>query len=310
MNTSDIKSFESRSKLMISGEYVVLKGALSLSVPLHFGQKLTIQETKGAFSVKWKSMINNCLWFYATLQIPDFRITDTNIPDISETLRKILIAAKELKPTFLAKKSEYRAISEMDFNPDWGIGSSSSLISNIAYWADYDPFQLNYNIFNGSGYDIACARSLTPIIYDWKENKPNFREASFHPSFHQQLYFVYLNQKQSSKESVNSLDHTSIKAEDLDAISKLTLDFEKATDLKTFQSLIDRHEQIIAKIIQVQPVKKRLFGDFDGAIKSLGAWGGDLILVASAAPEEYVRNYFKNKNLETIFNYQDIVYST
>lgn len=308
MNTSTTKTFASHSKLMISGEYLVLKGALSLAVPLNFGQKLTICETKGVAAIKWKSFKNDCLWFYAELSLPDFQITDTNLPEHSETLRKILVAAKELNPLFLAQKSEYRAISEMDFNPDWGIGSSSSLISNIAYWADCDPFQLNLRIFNGSGYDIACARSLSPIIYELKESMPVYREAAFHPSFHQQLFFVYLNQKQSSKESIKILDHLTIKAADLQAISDLTIGMEKADELKAFQSLMTQHEKIISKIIQIQPVKKRIFSDFDGSIKSLGAWGGDFILAASSAPEDYVRNYFKSKNLETIFKYKDIVY--
>jgi mevalonate kinase len=307
MSIPETKSFVSHSKLMLSGEYAVLNGALSLAVPLRFKQKLTVHEIKGIPSVNWESMINNCLWFYATLLLPDFQIPDTNIPVLSETLRKILVAAKALNPSFLDTKNEYQAISEMDFDPDWGIGSSSSLISNIAYWAGCDPFQLNFQVFNGSGYDIACSRAMSPIIYELRDNKPNFREANFHPSFHHQLWFVYLNRKQSSKESISTLDHSVIKAEDLRAITDLTLDLEKATDLFTFQSLIDQHETIIAKIILLEPVKKRLFHDFDGSVKSLGAWGGDFILAASSEPEEYVRDYFKNKNLETIFRYNEIV---
>jgi len=307
MNIPETKSFVSHSKLMISGEYLVLKGALSLAVPLRFEQKLKIHETKGTSSVIWESMINNCLWFYATILLPDFSITDTNIPGISETLRRILIAAKGLNPLFLVRNNEYQVISEMDFDPDWGIGSSSSLISNIAYWADCDPFQLNYQIFNGSGYDIACSRASSPIVYELKDNQPNFREANFHPSFHHQLYFVYLNRKQSSKDSIHKMDYSVIKAEDLQAISDLTLGLEKTTDLFTFRSLIDHHEEIIAKIIRLPTVKKHLFNDFNGSVKSLGAWCGDFILAASSAPEEYVRDYFKNKNLEVIFRYNEVV---
>lgn len=307
MNLPETKSFVSHSKLMISGEYLVLKGALSLAVPLRFEQKLKVHETKGTFSIKWESLIDNCLWFYATILLPDFSITDTNIPGISETLRRILLAAKGLNPLFLVKNSEYQVISEMDFDPDWGIGSSSSLISNIAYWAACDPFQLNYQIFNGSGYDIACARTSSPIIYQLADNQPNFREANFNPSFHHQLYFVYLNRKQSSKESIHKMDYSVIKAEDLRAISDLTLEIEKVSELPAFRSLIDQHEEIIAKIIRQQTVKKHLFNDFNGSLKSLGAWGGDFILAASPAPEEYVRDYFKYKNFETIFKYNDVV---
>lgn len=307
MSSLKIETFESRAKLMISGEYLVLQGALTLAVPLRFGQKLIVTKNEGIPSVKWKSMINNDLWFSATILLPDFQITNTNHPDLAETLRQILIAARALNSKFLEPKYEYQVTSVMDFDPQWGIGSSSSLISNIAYWADCDPFKLNYQIFNGSGYDIACARSSSPIIYKLNADLPNYREANFHPSFQKQLYFIYLNQKQSSKESIRKLNLSSINTEDISAISDLTLGIENATNLETFQSQIDQHEALIGKIIRQNPVKTKFFDDFAGSIKSLGAWGGDFILAASSETEDYIFKYFNNKNLNTIFKYDGIV---
>lgn len=307
MSLLKIESFESRAKLMISGEYLVLQGALSLAVPLRFGQKLTVIQNEGMPSVKWKSMINNSLWFQTTLLLPDFQITNTNCPALSETLRQILIAAKTLNPNFLEPGNEYQVTSVMDFDPLWGIGSSSSLISNISYWADCDPFELNFEIFNGSGYDIACARSSFPIIYELKDHQPHFRKANFHPSFHKQLHFIYLNQKQNSKKSIQKIDLTNINIMDISAISNLTLGMEKTIDLETFQSQIDQHEVITGNIIKQKPVKTQFFNDFAGSIKSLGAWGGDFILTASSESEDYIFKYFKDKNLNTIFKYDEIV---
>ncbi len=294
---------------MISGEYLVLKGALSLAIPLRFGQKLTVVENEGIPSVIWKSMINNDLWFTATLLLPDFRIANTNQTGLSDTLRKILAAAKALNPNFLEPKYEYRITSVMDFDPNWGMGSSSSLISNIAYWADCDPFKLNFQIFNGSGYDIACARSSNPIIYEMKDNQPQYRKANFYPSFHQHLYFVYLNQKQNSKESIRKLELTNINSQDIINISNLTLDIEKSTNLENFQSKINEHEALIAGITHQKPVKTVLFSDFSGSVKSLGAWGGDFVLAASSESDDNIFKYFKNKNLNTIFRYGEIVFS-
>ncbi len=308
MNSPKIKAFESRAKLMITGEYLVLKGACSLAVPLRFGQKLTVSENEGTPSLIWKSMINNDLWFTSTLLLPDFQITNTNRPDLSETLRRILIAAKALNPNFLESKFEYQVTSVMDFDPQWGIGSSSSLISNIAYWADCDPFKLNYQIFNGSGYDIACARSSDPVIYELKDDQPQYRKANFHPSYSKHLYFVYLNQKQNSKESIQKLDLSSINSQDIIDISNLTLDIEKATNLETFQSKINEHEALIASITHQKPVKTVLFNDFSGSVKSLGAWGGDFVLAASSESDDNIFKYFKNKNLNTIFRYDEIVF--
>jgi len=254
-------------------------------------------------------MINNDLWFTTTLLLPDFRIANTNLPDLSETLRKILVAAKALNPHFLETKCEYQVTSAMDFDPQWGIGSSSSLISNIAYWANCDPFKLNYQIFNGSGYDIACARSSNPIVYELKDDQPQYRKANFYPSFQKQLYFVYLNQKQNSKESIRKLDLSNITAEHIKDISNLTIDIEHATNLETFQLKINEHEALIASITQQKPVKTVLFNDFSGSMKSLGAWGGDFVLAASSESDDNIFKYFKNKNLSTIFRYDEIVFS-
>ena len=70
---------------------------------------------------------------------------------------------------------------------------------------------------------------------------------------------------------------------------------------------MDQHEELTARIIGQTPIKQLLFSDFNGSIKSLGAWGGDFILAASGASEKYVQEYFNRKNLFTIFNYSEFV---
>ncbi len=307
MKNPETSTFESRAKLMVSGEYLVLKGALSMALPLKFGQKLKVMTQKGIPVVKWESFNKNEHWFSATLQLPDLKVTDSNLPLISETLRQILMAARELNPEFLQIGQEYHIISEMDFDPNWGIGSGSSLISNIAYWAECDPFLLNKIIFNGSGYDIACARSSSPIIYKTTEDKPVWREANFHPGFHKHLYFVYLNQKQNTKKSIHETDLSAVSSAEIALISSITKELEKADNLQDFQLLMNEHEEIISKIICKTPIKPLLFNDFNGSAKSLGAWGGDFILAASSASEQYVKKYFAGKNLSTIFRYDEIV---
>lgn len=307
MNLTPEKSFKSHTKLMVSGEYLVLKGAMSLALPLKYSQQLTIQEHSGTPGIKWKSRIKSESWFNATYLLPDFRVSETNNNPIAETLSTILQAAKSLNPSFLQASSEYTITSVMDFEPGWGIGSSSSLISNIAYWAECDPYELNFQVFNGSGYDIACSRSSFPIIYKIKDDKPFVELAQFNPPFYTSLYFVYLNKKQNSKESILKLDRSKITTGDITAISKITTDLIAAPDLESFKLLMEKHEQIIANIINATPIKSLLFSDFRGSIKSLGAWGGDFIMVASNESEKYIRDYFNAKNLKTIFRYDEIV---
>jgi mevalonate kinase len=299
--------FSSQTKLMLTGEYLVLKGALSLSIPLKFSQKLSVCESAGTPSVIWNSMIDRNLWFQATLLLPDFRIQETDNIELANRLCQILRTATELNSKFLYQNLKYQVTSVMDFDPFLGIGSSSSLISNIAWWADCDPFKLNNAIFNGSGYDIACARSSAPIIYKIAENKPSYRQANFNPAFKDQIYFIYLNRKQNSRESVLKSDLTKISTADISAVSELTLQFEEADNLMALQQLMNQHEEIIAKIIHIEPIKSLLFNDLIGSIKSLGAWGGDFVMVASEAPEEYVRNYFTTKNYNIVYRYDEIL---
>jgi len=292
---------------MISGEYLVLKGAHSLALPLKFSQEISVTEQSGVHSVKWESLINNNIWFQTTLLLPDLQISETNEAILAGTLVKILKVAQALNPGFLESSCEYQVTSVMDFDPAWGIGSSSSLISNIAFWADCDPFELNNLIFNGSGYDIACARSHSPIIYKLERNKPIYREANFRPDFRNQLFFVYLNRKQNSRESVGKADLSGISPVTISEISAITIGLEEAKDLETFQRLLDKHEQIMSKILHTEPVKSLYFSDFNGSVKSLGAWGGDFILAASDEVEQYVFNYFNSRNLNTIFRYDEII---
>jgi hypothetical protein len=107
--------------------------------------------------------------------------------------------------------------------------------------------------------------------------------------------------------SLNGVDLSSVSARDTDAVSAITLAMEKADDLADFQSLMNQHEEIISRIIRKTTVRESLFGDFSGSVKSLGAWGGDFILAASDEPEDYVRNYFADKDLTTLFNYSEVV---
>ena len=62
-------------------------------------------------------------------------------------------------------------------------------------------------------------------------------------------------------------------------ISEITKNILNCDDYKMFNELISSHEQIISKLISKQTIKKELFNDFQGEIKSLGAWGGDFIMV-------------------------------
>ena len=71
-----------------------------------------------------------------------------------------------------------------------------------------------------------------------------------------------------------------------------------------FEKIIHEHEQIIASIINQKPIQQRLFSDYFGQTKSLGAWGGDFIL---ATGNNNTPQYFKQKGFETVIPYKDLI---
>jgi len=312
-----VKRYYSHGKLLLTGEYVVLDGALSLAIPTKYGQDLKIDENSSS-KLHWKSIDeNNQIWFEETFKIQDNEILKhvQNDNPISNRLLEILNTVKYLNPNFLTDNKGYKVTTQLEFPKNWGLGTSSTLINNIANWANINPYRLLELTFGGSGYDIACAEANRPITYKLNNNEilnqvqdDKKREANsvdFNPSFKNNLYFIHLNQKQNSRDGIAQYRaNTSDLKQDIEMINRITQDMIDCIKLEKFQLLMERHEHIISKIIKQNTIKEALFKDFDGSIKSLGAWGGDFILVASKSNPV---DYFKNKGYSTIIEYDHMV---
>lgn len=303
------KTFHSNGKLLLTGEYVVLDGALALAIPTKYGQSLEINTTEEN-GISWKSYDEKgAIWFEGNFEIIDGIInskitSEGSQKDIQEQLIKILRAAKKLNPAFLTKDIGLEIKTKLDFPRNWGLGTSSTLINNIAKWAEIDAFILLANSFGGSGYDIAAAQSDSPILYNLKQGKPSFRKASLSWEFTDSLFFVHLNQKQDSKEGIKRYRQATISEKDIQNISDLTNKILESNSLSEFESLINSHEQLISKIIDLPTIKEELFSDFNGVIKSLGAWGGDLVL---ATGTELDMDYFRSKGYNTVVSYSEMI---
>lgn len=291
---------------MLTGEYLVLKGAKALAIPLRFGQDLTINTIEGN-SILWSSKVKGVEWFKAELNAVSLEVISSNNLEIADTLKHTLLFAKTINEDFLKNKNGYLIHAEIDFNIDWGLGSSSSFISNVAYWANCDPFELNRKIFKGSGYDIACARSKFPILYSTEGNLPVVKELEFNPPFSDNLYFVWLNQKQNTRNEIVRFNMDADHSSEIAELNKITGQIIHADNLNEFENLLQSHELIISRIIKTKPVQQLLFNDFTGTIKSLGAWGGDFVLVASKQCFAEVTNYFNQKGFSAVLKYNDMI---
>lgn len=305
------KTFYSNGKLLLTAEYLVLDGAKALALPTKFGQNLVVEELNSPKLI-WKSFDeNNNSWFEAEFDMNGFEIikSDKDI-QTTRTLQKILKEAKKIIPMeigtgFLKNSNGFQITTKLSFPRNWGLGTSSTLINNIAKWLKINSFELLKNSFGGSGYDIACAENNTPILFRLINGKPIIESIEFNPSFKEQLYFVHLNKKQNSREGIKNYRNFSGSIQEIsDEISVLTEMFLTAKDIKTFENAMLQHEGIISNVIKEKPIQKVLFSDYFGQTKSLGAWGGDFIL---ATGNKKTPAYFKSKGFHTVISYKDMI---
>lgn len=88
----------------------------------------------------------------------------------------------------------------------------------------------------------------------------------------------------------------------ISAITKQLIEVDK---LPQFEALLADHEAIISALLNQPTIKNRLFSDYNGGvIKSLGAWGGDFVLVTGTKEK---MSYFIEKGFETIVPFSEMV---
>jgi mevalonate kinase len=301
--------FFGHGKLLLTGEYFVLDGALSLALPTKVGQSLSVKYFPSFTpTLSWKSYdVNGNCWFDSQYEFWHFKCLDENPSEEALFLQKILQQVRKENTHFLRDGVGVKVETRLGFPLTWGLGSSSSLIYNIAQWAYISPFELLFKTHGGSGYDIACAQSDGPIVYKKVSSGPNWSPIYFHPSFKNNLFFVYLGKKQNSRDAIKEYKKKTIEPSMIAKITELTQEFINAQTLKQFQSLIHTHEELVGTTLGLETVKASRFSDFPGAIKSLGAWGGDFVLVASEHDLEFVKTYFAARDLNTVYRYSDLI---
>ena len=319
-----MSQYQAHGKFLLTGEYLVLKGALALALPLKLGQSLQVSlADTDTHRLHWIAQQPDKPWFSVLFDTDTLEPISTDDSAKAEKLSSILKAVRQLRPTaFYGGDIRFR--THLDFNPNWGLGSSSTLIANLARWANLNPYELLKLTFGGSGYDIACATAEGPIYYQIKakvpETVPDLVEGvegpiptiepiDYHPPFAEHLFFIYQGQKQSSSKEIKAFLAKANPVDlqkDIEDVSEISRAVPRCENLDEFGLLMQCHERIIARCIGQEPIQKR-FPDFDGVLKSLGAWGGDFILAATKWDESQVKAYFKEKGLEVVFGYKEMV---
>lgn len=287
-----------------------MQGALSLSLPLNKGQSMSSAPSANGM-LEWHASDANGAWFKGDFSLPGLIPVFVSDELSGRHLHNLLLAIRELNPLFLFDSEGLIINTHLEFNRKWGLGSSSSLIALLAGFAGVDALQLHNLVSNGSGYDVVCAMSEKPVLFQRSGDKVSADKTDFYPVFSDDLLFVYLEDKQNSATEVDSFlkrnpeDFTGA----VDEISEITRKILTAGSNEEFSQLLSAHEIIMSDVLNRKTVKDILFSDFQGAVKSLGAWGGDFVLASTSNGKDYASRYFSQKGYSTIFSYDDIVLS-
>jgi mevalonate kinase len=192
--------FYGRGKLLLSGEYFVLDGAEALALPTTVGQSMRVKYRHSYQPIlNWKSIDHSGkVWFESNFEFWHFNPVRPLNDETEKFVSGILKAVRMQNPHFLRDDVDVFVETKIEFPLEWGLGSSSSFVYNVAQWAYVSPFELLKKTIGGSGYDIACAQAMGPIRYQKFEGKPQWESTPFNPSFKDHIYFIYLGKKQNS----------------------------------------------------------------------------------------------------------------
>ena len=295
----------SPGKLLLTSEYVVLDGALALAVPTKWGQEFFVEENPdGKFLVNWTALHQGKPWLDASIDYKNGKILTTNIPDSAEFILKVLMKVKELSTIRLKDDSSYSITTNLQFPSNFGLGSSSTLMNNLAQWSEVDAFELNETCLGGSGYDIAVAQQKSAILYANRQERL-IQKVDFNPDFKKELIFIHLNQKQNSREGINLYRSKEKSPELIGEFTQLTQRVLEAGTLEEFSDLMILHEKKLSHFLGIKEVKEKYFENCPSFVKSLGAWGGDFVMSSRFSGFE---DYFQGLGFPTVFSFEDLIY--
>ena len=295
----------SHGKLLLTSEYVVLDGALALALPTKWGQEFFVSEhSDGKSLINWTALHQGKSWLNATIDYQDGKVLSTNIPESAAFILKVLMKVKKLSAIQLKQDSSYSIKTDLQFPANFGLGSSSTLMNNLAQWAQIDAFELNKTCLGGSGYDIAVAQEQAAILY---QNLPerNVQKIDFNPCFKNDLIFIHLNQKQNSREGINLYRSKEKSPQLLEEFSILTKAILQVQTLEEFSELMMLHEKKLSEFLGIETVKEKHFETCPSFVKSLGAWGGDFVMSSKFSGYQ---DYFSGKGFTSVFSYEDLIY--
>lgn len=285
-----------------------MDGAKALPLPTQYGQSMSVKKSRSSDLI-WESLDKDGnTWFSSTISLYDFSAVKTTDDAVSAYLQKLLKNAVRLNSEFLSKWNGFKVETQLEFDRDWGLGSSSTLTHLVAEWAEVHPLMLHWKISNGSGYDVACSMSGAPIVFFTNDEETSYTPVDFKPNFASKLYFIHLGQKQNSNQAIKDyLKQAKGRKKLAEGISELTEAMAQVTSFHSFEQILKDHNELIQKSTGYTPAKDLHFNNYWGVVKNLGAWGGDFVLATSEADSAKTKKYFADKGFPTVLSYDEMI---
>lgn len=293
---------KANGKFLITGEYVVLRGAEALALPLRMGQRILMVPNPSE-AVYWEGFAPGGKWLETAFHADSLEILAGADAEKSERLVNIIREIRKQAPDFLKGGTWVR--TDLDFEPTFGMGSSSTLLALLCDAAGADAYPVLKHTFGGSGYDLACAFAEKPLLYTLRNDVAESRTVSFPAAIAKHVLFVYSGNKMVSSGEVKKFSSLSIPDAVIESFSALSHALLRTEDVPEFADIVTEHEQKMGELLGREPIQTR-FPDFPGTLKSMGAWGGDFFMALCPDPAE-ARRYFAAKGFDPVFGYDEIV---
>jgi mevalonate kinase len=305
--------YHAHGKLLLTGEYFVLDGALALALTTRYGQRFRVAEQEGASATGGLDWHIHYPGDHATrhvhldLPVPGEGLQNPGGDRVRAGLIDLITTAERLRPESSKRLYGQRVDCWLEFDPAWGLGSSSTLVFFLARLLEVNPYALLAGWVGGSGYDIACAGAEGPLLYERRaDDDPVVTPIDWSPDWLAQTYFVHLNRKQNSREGIEAYRKASPQRSTLTAVSSFTHQLtDPGLHLRAAAQILESHEALVSSTLGIPRIRDT-FPDFPGTLKSLGAWGGDFIWALSEEAPEKVRAYFNERGYATFIPYHDM----
>lgn len=292
--------YTASGKLLLFGEYFVLKGSPCLAVPLKFGQSLKVKRTEES-GVVWEVDDPYGQWIKVKFS-PELDVLETTDNTQALKIQEVLRIIQKTKAGI-----DWNGLSfhfSIDFDRSFGFGTSSTFLSLLGQWSGVNPYDLLASSFGGSGYDIAAAQERKAFTYTIEDKIIN--RFDINEDIQQQVLFIYLGNKQQSSSEVQRFSSLSISNEQIEVMRKIVGAATQCNTIETWEELINSSEDLLSEVLKKEKVKDLQFPDYPYAVKSLGAWGGDFVM-ATCRNREEAKAYFQKKNKQTMFLYKELI---